>query len=156
MEPHTYALLADLIVVVHLLIVLYVLFGAALILVGWPLRWRFVRNPWFRVSHVVVIAVVAGQAAFGVLCPLTTWEYDLRVKAGVTPDERSFIGRLAHDILFVDVPQANLNVIYIVFAALVVATLIGCPPRFGRRRVANANANTNVNVDANTPSDGAR
>jgi hypothetical protein len=128
-DPSTWGLLADLLVVVHLGIVLYSLLGAVVVLCGWPLRWGWVRNPWFRFSHLAVVVFVAVQAAFDAICPLTTWESELRAKAGQRPEEGSFVGRLAHDLLFVDVPQATLNVIYIAFAALVVGTLIGCPPR---------------------------
>jgi hypothetical protein len=127
----SWGLLADAVVVVHLSIVLYAMLGAVVALCGWIAGLGWARNLWFRVSHLAIVLFVAVQAAFDGICPLTTWEDELRTRA-----EGSFIGRLAHDILFVDVPQATLNVVYIAFAVLVVATWIGCPPR--RRRAGGA------------------
>ncbi|MHC4513808.1 MAG: DUF2784 domain-containing protein [Planctomycetota bacterium] len=128
------ALLADLIVAVHLGIVLFVLVGQLLILIGWPLRWRFVRNLWFRLAHLLVILVVAVQAAGGVLCPLTTWELELRHEAGQRGEEGTFVGRLLRDLLYVDVPSETLNIVYIAFAGLVLLSLFLVPPRWRWRR----------------------
>ena len=127
------ALLADAIVVVHAAIVLFVILGLVLVLLGGFLRWRWVRNPWFRVAHLAVIVFVAVQGAgFDVLCPLTTWEQDLRERAGQQGYEGSFVGRLCHDVLFVDVPLSVLNWSYVAFAALVLATFYFVRPRWRR------------------------
>jgi hypothetical protein len=133
LDPSTWGFLADALVVVHLAIVLFVIAGAAAVLVGWICRWQWVRNPWFRLAHLALVVFVAAQAACGQLCPLTVWEHDLRVKAGQPYEGGSFIGRLAHDVLFVDVPQATLDIVYIVFAVVMVVLLVGCRPRLRRR-----------------------
>src|SRR5947209_10682364 len=77
-----YAYLADALAAVHLAFVCFVLFGQAFILAGWALRWGAVRNFWFRALHLLAIAVVAAEALLHIDCPLTVWEYDLRVRAG--------------------------------------------------------------------------
>ena len=133
LSPETYALLADALVVFHLAIVVYAVLGQLLIAVGCCLRWSWVRNPWFRVSHLAIVLFVAVQALYGALCPLTIWEDQLRRQAGQTVQDGSFIGRLAHDLLFVDVPIDTLNAVYVAFGAVVVATAVGCPPRLRRR-----------------------
>ena len=122
-------LLADVIVAVHLAIVLFALFGQILILIGWPLRWGWIRNRWFRFSHLFVIAWVAVQAMLGEMCPLTTWERRLRETSLDEGQAESFVGQLLHDILFVDVPLATLNRIYIGFGVTVVLCALLCPPR---------------------------
>lgn len=130
------ALLADLIAGVHLAIVLYVLLGQLAILTGWPLGWRWIRGWWFRASHLLVIGWVAVQGMLGEICPLTTWEFELRRRAGQQGQEGTFVGRLAHDVLFVDVRQSTLNWIYVGFALVVLVSFVLCPPR--RRRAAAA------------------
>jgi hypothetical protein len=50
-----YALLADLIVAIHIAYVVYVVGGLVAILMG---AWRgrtWIRNPWFRITHLVAI-----------------------------------------------------------------------------------------------------
>lgn len=129
-EPHLDpALLADTIVVVHLGIVVFVVVGELLVLLGGALRWSWVRGMVFRSVHLAVVLFVALEGAFGVLCPLTRWEHDLRVRAGQTARNGSFVGRLAHDLLFVDVPLPVLNACYVAFGVLVLASLVLVRPR---------------------------
>src|SRR5437868_2705277 len=97
--------LADLLVAVHVAYVGYVVVGQLLILVGLALRWRWVRNPWFRVTHLLAIAVVGLEAAFAIDCPLTVWERHLRAAAGQAPTGETFMGRLLHHVIFVDLPS---------------------------------------------------
>jgi hypothetical protein len=69
---------ADFLVVIHLGYVGFVIFGLLAILVGLLLRWQWVRNPWFRWIHLVMICIVAAEAVVDFECPLTTWENQLR------------------------------------------------------------------------------
>ncbi|HVQ62262.1 MAG TPA: DUF2784 domain-containing protein, partial [Burkholderiales bacterium] len=78
-------MIADVILVVHALFVLFVVGGFVLILVGAG-SWGWVRNRTFRILHLAAIAFVTGEALLGVTCPLTLWEDWLRA-AG--PGERS-------------------------------------------------------------------
>jgi hypothetical protein len=127
------ALLADLIVVVHLGIVLFVVLGLVCVLLGGFLGWQWVRNPVFRIAHLALISFVAIQGAgLGQLCPLTIWENELRREAGEGGYSGSFVGRLCHDVLFVEVKQETLNWVYVAFAALVLATLLLVRPRWRR------------------------
>ena len=86
-----YSLVADALLVTHALFVVFVVLGLILIFVGKLLAWRWVRNPWFRVIHLLGIGVVVLQSWCGVICPLTIWEMDLRLKAGETIYRDSFI-----------------------------------------------------------------
>jgi hypothetical protein len=73
-----YGLLADGVVVIHFLYVAYVVVGQLAILAGVILKWNWIRNPWFRWSHLLMICFVAGESIVNFECPLTTWENDLR------------------------------------------------------------------------------
>ena len=123
------AFLADALVVIHLAIVLYGLFGTVAIVVGGLFRARWVRNPLFRWTHLALLAFVAIQAAAGKLCFLTIWEVDLRVEAGQTPSELSFVGRVLREVLYVEAEQSTLTAIYIGVAITVVFGMILVPPR---------------------------
>lgn len=124
-----YSLLADAVVILHAAYVSFVLLGLVAILVGIPLRWKWTRNFWFRAIHLVMITVVVFEALLGITCPLTTWEYELRVAAGEDAESESFMGRLMHDLIFYDAPQWVFTVGYCVFGACVLATFIFAPPR---------------------------
>ena len=129
-----YALLADLVVIVHLAYVAFVIAGTVLVLMGALLRWRWIRNPVFRVLHLLAIALVVVQATVGAICPLTEWEAALRRRAGQQVEaDISFVGRLVRDVLYYDVSPRALTIIYVLLALLVVATLLIVPPRWRRR-----------------------
>lgn len=124
-----YQILADLVVAAHSAYVAFVLVGQLLILVGVWRGWRWVRNWWFRVAHLVAISIVALEAVFDVACPLTTWEQQLRAAAGQEVSRGTFIGDLLHDLIFVDAPPWAFTVAYVAFAALVIATFVLAPPK---------------------------
>jgi hypothetical protein len=122
--------LADVVLAVHFGYVAFVVVGMAAILTGIALRWSWVRNFWFRTVHFLMIAVVVVESVFGVVCPLTEWENQLREMAGETSEPGSFIGRWMEQLLFVNLSPSVLAVCYSLFGVAVFLTLIFAPPRW--------------------------
>jgi Protein of Unknown function (DUF2784) len=133
-----YGLLADLVVAFHFVYVGFVVVGQLLICIGVFLRWRWVRNLWFRLAHLLAIGVVALEGVFGVVCPLTTWEAELRRLAGQEVAEGTFIGRWLHNLIFYNADQRILDLCYIGFAVLVMITFLIAPPFWRRPRPRSA------------------
>jgi hypothetical protein len=130
-----YDIFADVIVGFHLMYVMFVIFGLIIIVIGGIFRWRFIRNPYFRVIHFLSILVVATQAILNVPCPLTVWENQLRELAGQTVEwDISFIGRLLRLLVFYDFPDWVFTVMHVSFASVVLLTLVIIPPRFKKRK----------------------
>ena len=129
-----YGFAADLIVAIHVAYVAYVIFGQFAIILAAPMKWQWARNPWFRFTHLLAIAVVAVEAIQGWPCPLTIWEGQLRELAGQTFNgSESFMGKLLHDVLFFEnVPQLVLDTGYVATMVLVLQGLIMYPPRWFR------------------------
>jgi uncharacterized protein DUF2784 len=126
-------MLADLIVVFHAAYVSFVVLGLVAILIGAVLRWKWVRNFWFRATHLTAIGVVVLEALFGITCPLTDWEQRLRLSAGEAGYSGDFIGHWAHQLIFYDAEPWVFTMIYIGFGVAVVGALILAPPRLPRR-----------------------
>ena len=100
-----FAVLADIIVIVHFCYVAFTVGGEILILLGGALTWAWVRNLPFRVVHLAAVVLVAAEALAGTSCPLTVWEYALRARAGQAAEEQvSFVARLVRSIIFYDLP----------------------------------------------------
>lgn len=129
-----YRLAADLTVIVHAGYVSYVVVGQLLILVGILCRWNWVRNPWFRWTHLSAILIVVFEALYGIVCPLTTLENELRRRAGQAGYQGDFIASLVHDLLFFDFEPWVFTLIYAAFGLLVLATFAIAPPRRAARR----------------------
>jgi hypothetical protein len=117
--------LADLVLVVHFAFVLFVVGGLVLIWIGAAAGWRWVRNFWFRIAHLAAITFVAAEALAGVWCPLTIWEDALRGRH----EDKSFIARWIHRIIFYNLPESVFTTAYVLFAVVVFATLVLIPPR---------------------------
>ena len=124
-----YSLVADTILVTHVLFVTFVVLGLILIFVGKFLSWLWVRNPWFRIAHLLGISVVVLQSWFGVICPLTIWEIDLRSKAGGTIYEGSFITHWLNELLYYQAPSWVFVACYTTFGGLVLASWFLVRPR---------------------------
>ena len=117
-------MIADAILVVHALFVLFVVGGLVLILLG-ARRWSWVRNRSFRTLHLAAIALVTAEALLGITCPLTMWEDMLRGGGA----ERSFIGRWVSRLLYYDFPEWVFATAYCAFALAVLWAWRAVPPR---------------------------
>lgn len=85
-----YALLAGLIVLVHLAFVAFAVGGALL-----ALRWRWL--PWI---HLPAVAWAAYIELSGGVCPLTPLENDLRAAAGLDYYSGDFVARYLFPVLY--------------------------------------------------------
>jgi hypothetical protein len=126
------ALLADLILVVHALIIMFIVAGLPLIWLGAWRGWGFVRRPTFRVTHLATIAFVVAQTWLDQLCPLTVWEAQLRREAGQAHHDQQFIAYWLSELIFVDAPLAVLAWVYSLFGLAVAFTLWWVPIRWRR------------------------
>ncbi len=129
-----YQILADIVLAIHVLVVVFVVLGLVLVLAGNRLGWRWVNNAWFRLAHIGAIGVVVAEAWLGVVCPLTTLEMWLRSKAGVDGYSGSFIEYWLQQILYYDAPAWVFVAAYTLFGLLVAVAWWRFPPRFGKRR----------------------
>ena len=130
-----YAIFADIVAFAHLIFVAFAIGGQLAILLGIVFRWSWARNFTFRILHVLSVIFVAFEAAIGMVCPLTLWEYILRERAGeFTNRNVTFIERLVNALLYYDLPAWVFKVSHLVFGALVLFTFIVYPPRRTKKR----------------------
>lgn len=130
-----YALLADLVLIVHFGVVLFVMGGLLAVFVGNARGWLWVNTLSFRLTHVATIAVVVGQSWLGRWCPLTTLESWLRVQAGQPAYAQSFVEHWLGRLLFYDAPFWVFTVAYTSFGLLVLLAWLIHPPRRHTRGV---------------------
>lgn len=142
-----YQLLADTVLALHFAIVVFVVGGLLLIVAGNLRHWHWVNRPWFRVLHLLAIAVVVLQAWLGRICPLTVLESWLRRQAGGPGYEASFIEHWLQSLIYFDAPLWFFALLYSGFGLLVVVAWWRFPPQWksrtgvcppGRRNVSNS------------------
>ena len=111
--------LADLVLLLHFMVVLFVVGSLLLIALGGVRGWHWVRNPWFRLGHLLAIGVVAAQAWLGMVCPLTTLEMALRMAAGERTYAGSFVAHWLGRLLYYQAPLWVFALVYTAFGTLV-------------------------------------
>ena len=129
-----YALAADALVILHVLYVGYIVVGLGLIVTGLRREWRWIRNPWFRSTHLLAILIVVYELIVKANCPLTTWEMQFRALAGQAVNQSTFMDRLLSFILFADAPVWFIDSLYFAFGLAIAALFVFAPPRWNNAR----------------------
>ncbi|HTH62095.1 MAG TPA: DUF2784 domain-containing protein [Paraburkholderia sp.] len=118
--------LANTVLVVHALIVLFIVGGLIAIWTGAWLKLGCVRNRAFRLAHLIAIGIVAALAVVGLPCPLTVLEDRLRT-GQVGP--QGFVQRWVSEWLYYDLPAWVFVTAYAAFLVVVAVTWFRVPPR---------------------------
>lgn len=136
LPPRAAAALADAVLVLHVGIVAFVVFGLVAIGLGGWRGWAWVRGLRWRTAHVALMVFVALQAWLGAVCPLTVWEQSLRRQAGQHAYGGSFIEYWLARLIFFDAPPWVFVAAYTCFATLVLLAWRRVPPARRARRSA--------------------
>lgn len=127
-------LLADLILATHALFVAFVVLGLVAVLLGKYRRWGWVRNLWFRLTHLLAIGIVMAESWLSLVCPLTEWENRAREAAGGEAYSSSFIQHWLHELLFYDFAPWVFTVTYAAFGILVLVAWLLVPPEYPQNK----------------------
>jgi hypothetical protein len=123
-----YQALADLVLVTHFAVALFVVGGLGAIVLGGVLGWRWSASLVFRGAHLAAISFVVAQAWLGETCPLTTLESWLRTQAGTPGYSKGFIEHWVTAALFYSAPTWVFTAVYSAFGCAVLAAWFYFPP----------------------------
>ncbi|WP_372882872.1 DUF2784 domain-containing protein [Psychromonas sp.] len=123
-----YQYIADTILFIHFSFVVFVILALILIVIGGYLKWVWIRNWWFRLTHLAGICFVVVQSWLGLICPLTTFEMWLREQINEAQYSGSFIQYWLQRILYYQAPDWVFTFIYTTFGLLVIVSWIQFPP----------------------------
>jgi hypothetical protein len=118
--------LADIVLILHTLVALFIVGGFVAIWAGAALHWTWVRAPRFRFVHLCAIGIVAALALLDIPCPLTVLEDRLRTG---TVGTQGFIEYWVGRLLYYDLPAWVFTLAYALFALIVLLTWRFVPPR---------------------------
>lgn len=121
---------ANLVLMLHVGVVLFITGGLLAIVAGNLLHWRWVNAPGFRVAHLGAIGCVLAESWLGLACPLTTLENALRLQARGTGYSGGFIAHWLQAVLYYQAPPWVFGLAYSVFGALVLAVWFRYPVRW--------------------------
>ena len=134
MNPQQLGGLADAVFWLHVMVVLFNVFGLVVVPIGAWRGWEFVRVFWFRALHLTMLAVVAIQAVYGRACFLTVWQSDLLQQAGQAESNAPLIQRWVTRLILWPAPLWVFVVLYLAILAYALALWWLIPPRRERHR----------------------
>lgn len=124
-------MLAQIILSAHILIILFNVLGLIVVPIGAACGWRFVHVAWWRLLHVALLGVVAGQALAGRACILTLWQSGL---AGSEATPKPLIMRWVDRLIYWNLPIWFFALLYAVVFGYALALLWLVPVHRARRR----------------------
>lgn len=104
-------MIADIVLIFHFFIVLFITSGFVLIPIGYKLNWGWIANTQYRIVHSGLMAFVTLETLLGITCPLTSIEYSLR---GIYRSQ-TFVGYWIKQIIYWDLPSQFFIILYCVF-----------------------------------------
>lgn len=104
----THVNFADLVLIFHFGIVIFIASLFIIVPIGYKFEWRWIRNRKIRSIHLFLIFLVATETVFGLTCPLTLIEYNLR---GVF-FSNSFVSIWLQKFLYWNFPKEFFLIIY--------------------------------------------
>jgi hypothetical protein len=127
------SILAGAVLALHVVVILFNLFGLVVVPLGAWRRWRFVRRVWWRALHLALLAAVAAQAVAGRACILTLWQAVLDGAAGQTPETGPLIRRWVEALIFWPLPPWVFVLVYSAVFAYALALWWLVPPIHHRK-----------------------
>jgi hypothetical protein len=123
-------MLANVVLVIHFAIVVFIVTGLPLIVVGAWRHWAWVRGWHWRVLHLTATVFVAAESLLGMACPLTVWEDVLR---GYRP-RSGFLERWIERLMFFDLPSWVFTLLYTVYGILIAVMWVAIPANSRRHQ----------------------
>lgn len=120
------AVLGEMVLAAHLVVIAFNLFGLVAIPLGAALGWSWVRIPWWRLLHLASLAVVALQAVLGRACFLTLWQDALTGAGRAAPP---LIMRWVNSVIYWPLPMWVFTAAYLAIFAYTAALWRWVPPQ---------------------------
>ncbi|MCU1334776.1 MAG: hypothetical protein JWO19_357 [Bryobacterales bacterium] len=122
--------LANLVIILHLAYFVFVVGGFLGIVIGAALGWRWVRNPWFRIAHLLSVLIVLLEDVFDVNCPLNVLETSLRSPGTEAVEASGGMGDLLDQLLHHTLSERVLDGLYWTLGPLLVLLFVFVRPDF--------------------------
>ena len=105
------SLIADIVLVIHFCVVIFIISGFVLIPIGYKFDWGWIANTQLRIFHTGMMVFITLETLLGITCPLTSIENSLR---GIY-QSKSFIEYWIKQIIYWDVPVHFFIILYCMF-----------------------------------------
>ena len=123
------SLIADIVLVIHSCVVIFMISGFVLIPIGYKFHWGWIANTQLRIFHTGMMMFITLATLLGITCPLTSIENSLR---GIY-QSKSFIEYWIKQIIYWDVPVHFFIILYCMFSGWTFLMWKLFPPRNSKK-----------------------
>ena len=124
-------LIADIVLIFHFCVVIFITFGFFLIPIGYKFGWVWITNLKLRIFHCGMMMFVTLETLLGKTCPLTSIENNLR---GIY-ESTSFVSYWIKKIIYLDFPTQFFIILYFVFLVWTFLMWKFFPPRIKKSEI---------------------
>lgn len=122
--------LADFVAAVHVGYFVFIVGGFIGIVAGTRVGWIWIRNPWFRITHLLAVLLVVAEDVFHFPCALNVLENHLRATSAGVAAQPKAAGRVLDLLLRHTIPGWFLDAMYWTLGAVLLLLIFLLPPRF--------------------------
>ena len=120
---------ADLVLIIHFIIVVFISSLFLLIPMGYQFYWKWVKKLKLRLIHLGLMTLITIETIIGITCPLTVIENNLR---GIYISN-SFFSSLVSKIIFWELPRLFFLILYILCLFWTIFIWFRFPPEKKKR-----------------------
>ena len=102
-------LFSEIVLLFHFCIFLFMILSFFLIPLGYYQEWKWVKNKYYRLIHLVLMGIIFIETILGFMCPLTILENFLRNDIEIN----NKITQIIHQIMYWDLPTYQFIILYL-------------------------------------------
>lgn len=100
---------SEIVLLSHFCIFLFMILSFFLIPIGYYQKWKWVKNKYYRLIHLILMGIILIETILGFMCPLTILENFLRNDI----ETNNKITQIIHQIMYWDLPSYQFIILYL-------------------------------------------
>ena len=100
---------SEIVLLFHFSIFLFIILSFILIPLGYHKKWKWVKNKYYRLIHLILMGIIFIETILGFMCPLTILENFLRNNLRIN----NKITQIIHQIMYWDLPTYQFIILYL-------------------------------------------
>ena len=120
------SLFSEIVLLFHFCIFLFMILSFFLIPIGYYQKWKWVKNKYYRLIHLILMGIIFIETTLGFMCPLTTLENFLRNDTEIN----NKITQIIHQIMYWDLPTYQFIILYLLSLLYLIFLWIFFKPEF--------------------------
>ena len=124
-------ILSEIVLLFHFSIFLFIIISFILIPLGYQKKWKWVKNKYYRLIHLVLMGIIFIETILGFMCPLTTLENFLRNDIEIN----NKITQIIHQIMYWDLPSYQFIILYLLSLLYLIFLWLFFKPNFKKNNL---------------------